>query len=546
MHFDESFDFVIVGSGAGSVPAALAAKRRGATSVILEKQSLFGGSTAYSGGVAWIPNSPLHGQTDSEGAARTYLDALLADDRSKASPRAKREMFLRKGPQAIRFLMDEGLRFILVLWPDYYPHLPGGHATGRSLMCELFDINELGPWKDRLGYFHGFPRLPVNSWEFVNLTLAKCTWRGRLAALRLAGRITMDRITGRQRVGSGNALQGRMLQAALKADIPIRLNHAMMDLMTEGGQVVGVRVSGPEGERTIRARRGVLLDTGGFSHNKAMREHYQPEPASVEWTQANPGDTGEAISAAQALGADVDLMNEAWWTPGSLLPDGSYGGFHVPGESGKPHIIIVDRSGRRIGDESGAYMEFGQRMYARGAVPSFAILESRALARYSWGPVRMEAMIGKFIDNGYLKHGDSLEELAAACGIDAEGLKAEVARFNGFVDQGVDEDFGRGSNAFGRHMGDPTYRPNPSLGKIERGPFYAVEIWPMDVGTSGGLVTDEYARVLRADGSVIQGLYATGNATAPVVGACYPGAGASIGASIAFGYVAAEHALGAR
>jgi 3-oxosteroid 1-dehydrogenase len=545
MDFDEIFDFVIIGSGAGSVPAALATKASGGSAVIVEKLDKFGGSTAYSGGVVWIPNSPLHGATDSEEDGRRYLDALIPGDGGKASPRAKREMFLKQGPEAIRFLIGQGIKFILVHWPDYYPQLPGGHATGRSLMCELFDINELGDWKDKLGFFYGFPRLPVNSWEFVNLTLAKRTWKGRFAALRLGGRMAMDRLTGRQRAGSGNALQGRMLQAALKADIPIRLATAMTGLVEEGDRITGVHVTGPGGSRTIGARRGVLLDTGGFSHNLAMREIYQPKPASIAWTQANPGDTGEAIGMAQALGADVDLMNEAWWTPGSLLPDGSYGGFHVPGESGKPHIIIVDKDGKRIGDESGAYMEFGQRMFARGAVPAFAIIESRALSHYSWGPIMVGKSVDPFIANGYLRRATTIEGLASLCGINPTGLAAEVARFNRFAETGIDEDFRRGSTIYGRHMGDPTNKPNPSLGKIERGPFYAVTIWPMDVGTSGGVVTDEYARVLRQDGSPITGLYATGNATAPVVGASYPGAGASIGGSIAFGYVAARHALGA-
>lgn len=260
---------------------------------------------------------------------------------------------------------------------------------------------------------------------------------------------------------------------------------------------------------------------------------------------ANPGDTGEAIQMAQKLGADIDLMREAWWTPGSLLPNGRYAGFHVPGEAGKPHIVIVDKHGRRVGNEGGAYMEFGQKMFATGAVPAFAILESRALEYYTWGPLRTASSIQTFVDNGYLKRADSLRELAVQCNIDPAGLEAEIAKFNGFAEKGVDSDFGRGGNALSRLMGDPRVKPNPALGKIERPPFYAVTIWPMDVGTSGGLVTDEYARVLRVDGSVIPGLYASGNATAPVVGPCYPGAGASIGAGITFGYVAARHALGA-
>ena len=545
MQYDEGFDFVIVGSGAASVPAALAAQSLGRSTLIVEKQKLFGGSTAFSGGVVWIPNSPLHGANDTEEAGRTYLEALIGPNGGKASPPAKRENFLKKGPESIKFLLDQGVRFIWVHWPDYYSSAPGGHEYGRSLMCELFDLNELGDWKDKVGSFYGFPPMPVNSWEFVNLTLAKRTWKGRAAALRLAWRMAVDKITGKRRVGSGNALQGRMLQVALRNKIPIRLETAMTGLIEEDGRVSGVTVSGPGGDSRIEARHGVLLDTGGFSHNLAMRQAHQPAPASVAWTMANPGDTGEAIQMAQQLGADVDLMREAWWTPGSLMPDGRYAGFHVPGESGKPHIIIVDKHGRRVGNEAGAYMEFGQKMFAAGAVPSFAILESRALEYYTWGPVRAASTIQTFIDNGYLKRADTLRALAQQCGIDPAGLEAEVAKFNGFAHLGIDSDFSRGSSAHNRLMGDPRVKPNPSLGKIEQAPFYAVTIWPMDVGTSGGLVTDEFARVLRADGSVIAGLYAAGNATAPVVGPCYPGAGASIGGAIAFGYVAARHALGA-
>lgn len=544
--FDESYDLVVIGSGAASVTAAVTAKDRGASAVILEKQSLFGGSTAYSGGVLWIPNSPLHGSDDSHEAARTYLDAVIdyAGNPGKSSPVAKREMFLRQGPEAVRFMMDKGVKFIRVFWPDYYSDFPGGHKYGRALMCELFDLNELGEWKDKVGFFYGFPKLPVNSWEFVNLTLAKRTWKGKMAAFGLAARMLKDRLTGSQTVGSGNAVQGRMLQVALREGIPIRLSTEVTDLIVENGRVAGVRVKTPNGEKTIEAKRAVLLNAGGFSHNLPMRQKYQPAPASTSWTMSNPGDTGDAIQMAQKLGAAVDVMEEAWWTPGSLMPDGRYAGFHVPGESGKPHIIIVGPKGRRIGNEAGSYMEFGQKMFAAGAVPSWAIFDTRMIEKYTWGPIRPGTRIQDFIDSGYLKKSDTLADLARQCGIDSNALEQEVVRFNGFAAAGVDADFSRGASFHNRAFGDPTNKPNPSLGSIEKPPFYAVEIWPMDVGTSGGLVTDEYARVLREDGAPIPGLYAAGNVTAPVVGRSYPGAGASIGGAVAFGHVAAKHALG--
>ena len=289
----------------------------------------------------------------------------------------------------------------------------------------------------------------------------------------------------------------------------------------------------------------MLLNAGGFSRNLEMRQKYQPQPASTDWTMVNPGDTGDVMRMAMDLGADVDCMEEAWWTPGSLLPDGKYGGFHVPGESGKPHVVIVGPDGKRVGNEAGAYMEFGQRMYAAGAVPSWAVFESRMLKNYSWGPLLPGKSVKPWIENGYLTTADTIGELAQKCGIDAAGLEAEIARFNLFAERGVDEDFGRGASYHNQAMGDPGNKPNPSLGKIERAPFYAVKIWPLDVGTSGGLVTDEHARVIKTDGAPIPGLYAAGNITAPVVGHTYPGAGASIGGGIAFGYVAARHAVGA-
>ena len=543
MENGEAYDFVIIGSGCASVTAALAAKALGASVAIVEKQALWGGSTAYSGGIAWIPNNPLL-DDDSEEAGRTYLNHMVGEP-SKASPIAKREMFLKQGPAAVQFLLDQGVKLIRVPWPDYYSDAPGGHKIGRTVSAALFDLRELGDWQDRVGYFYGFPRMPVGSWEFVDLTLAKTTWKGKVAGARLAFNILKDKLTGARRVGSGNAVQGRFLKAALDAQIPLLMETELTGLEVVGGRVTGVRVRDTRGERVIAANRGVLLNAGGFSRNPEMRLKYQPQPNTGQWTMVNPGDTGDAMQMAMALGADTDCMEEAWWTPGSLLPDGKYGGFHVPGESGKPHVIIVGPDGRRVGNEAGAYMEFGQRMYARGAVPSWAILESRFLKDYSWGPLLPGKPRKPLIESGYLTVADTIEELARKIGIDVEGFQAEIARFNGFAEKGIDEDFQRGASHHNRSMGDPGHKPNPSLGKIEKGPFYAVKIWPLDVGTSGGLVTDEYARVLKEDGSIIPGLYASGNITAPVVGGTYPGAGASIGGGIAFGYVAARHALGA-
>ncbi|MDG2004092.1 MAG: FAD-binding protein, partial [Novosphingobium sp.] len=463
MESGEAYDFVIIGSGCASVTAALAAKSLGASCAIIEKQALFGGSTAYSGGIAWIPNNPLL-DDDTEEASRTYLNHMVGEP-SKASPIAKREMFLKEGPASVQFLLDQGVNLIRVPWPDYYSDAPGGHKIGRTVSAAIFDLRELGDWQDRVGFFYGFPRMPVGSWEFVDLTLAKTTWKGKKAALKLAFNIMKDKLTGARRVGSGNAVQGRFLKAALDAEIPLLMETELAGLEVEGGKVTGVRVRDGNGERVITANRGVLLNAGGFSRNPEMRKKYQPQPNTGEWTMVNPGDTGDVMQMAMALGADLDCMEEAWWTPGSLLPDGTYGGFHVPGESGKPHVIIVGSDGKRVGNEAGAYMEFGQKMYAAGAVPSWAILDSRCLRDYSWGPILQGKSKKPWIENGYLLATDTIEERAQKTGIDAAGLKTEVERFNGFAEAGVDEDFQRGASHHNKEMGDPGHKPNPSLGK---------------------------------------------------------------------------------
>jgi 3-oxosteroid 1-dehydrogenase len=318
-----------------------------------------------------------------------------------------------------------------------------------------------------------------------------------------------------------------------------------VDLVVESGEVVGVEAE-REGRRTrIRARAGVLLNSGGFSHNPAMRQKYGPAPASVDWTSANDGDTGEVIEAAMRHGAAVDLMEEAWWIPSSILPDGTPQ-FAVY-ERAKPHCMIVDASGSRFVNEAASYMEVGQAMYARhreaGAVPSWFIMDSRHRSRYLFGMTPGGVTPRKWISSGYMKKAGTLEELAAQCGIDADGLRRTVDRFNASAAHGKDPDFHKGERAYDRYYGDYRVRPNPCVAPVSKGPFYAVALYPGDVGTAGGLLTDEHARVLREGGEPIPGLYATGNCTASVMGRTYPGAGASIAASFVFGWLATHHMI---
>jgi 3-oxosteroid 1-dehydrogenase len=542
--WDESADFVIIGSGGGSLCAAMAIVDAGRKPLILEKTDKVGGSTAMSGGVLWVPNHPLQkdaGVEDSYEKAKSYLDASVGDVGPSTSP-ARKEMFLRMGPKMVDYLRGKGLKFLRAEgWSDYHDELPGGCARSRSLTMEVFDANRLGPeWSAKLR--RGPFDIPVRNIEGRRLQLMKRNLDGKLAAVRLGFRLIRKKLLGQQLVGMGAAIQGRMLEAALAHGVDIRLDSPVEELIEENGRVVGVRVSHGRQIRHIEAREGVLINAGGFARNAEMRRRYGPQPSSADWTNANPGDTGEMIEIAKTHGAATDLMDQAVWLVTSLQPNGSRA-FHVL-DIAKPHCIIVDKDGQRFLNEGQSYMRNGQAIYAHGAVPAYAILDARHREWYPWGVTPGGKPPQDWLDSGYMKQADTLEGIAAQCGIDPAGLKATAARFNGFCKTGKDLDFQRGDRAYDRVFADPSVKPNPALGPIERAPFYAVEVFPGDVGTYGGLVTDEYARVLREDGSIIPGLYATGNSTASVTGKTYPGAGASIAASFVFGWVAARHATG--
>jgi 3-oxosteroid 1-dehydrogenase len=458
-----------------------------------------------------------------------------------ASSPERKDAFLRHGPEMVGYLRRKGLQFRRCEgWSDYYDEKPGGCARSRSLAMELFDARELGEWNAKLR--RGPFDIPVRWPESRQAMLAKRTPEGLLGALRLGFRMAGMKLSGKQLVGMGAAIQGRMLQAALREGVDIRLETPVRELVEEGGRIVGVIAESGGKVRRIQARDGVLINAGGFARNADMRRKYGPQPSSVDWTNANPGDTGEVLEAAMAHGAASDLMDQAVWLVTSVTPQG-FRAFHVL-DLAKPHLIMVDQAGERFTNESGSYMENGQRMYARGAVPAWVIMEARHRERYPWAG----AMGGKtpeaWFAEGYMKAAPTIEALAVACGIDPQALRRTVDRFNDYARTGRDLDFKRGDRAYDRVFGDPSVKPNPCLGALEKAPFYAVRVYPGDVGTFGGLLTDEHARVLRADGGAIPGLWATGNSTASVMGRCYPGAGASIAASFVFGYVAAHDAAG--
>ncbi len=539
-------DVVVVGSG-GGLCGAVTAAANGLETLVIEKEARLGGSTAISGGVLWLPNNPLmqaEGVADSFDEAMAYFDTVVGDA-GPASSEARRTAYITEGANMVRFLQDLGLTFVRCDgYSDYYAGVrgvEGGKARGRSIEATIFDGKELGPWLAKMP--PSMAPVIVMTGEVAKLGLVRRSLTGVRVAGRVARRTAGARLKGETRLSNGAALIGQTLRAAIQHEVGIWTETGVDDLLVEDGRVAGVVATRNGRTVRIRARHAVLLSSGGFARNAEMRKKYSKQPNAAEWTIANPGDTGEVIEAAMRHGAAVDLMDDAWWVPASVTPDGTPS-LHI-GERSKPGSIIVDRDGRRYFNEAVSYMEAGRLMYAHNqdgrAIPSWLILDQRHRNRYLFAFQPPGITPKEWIASGYMKKADTLQELARQCGVDADSLEATVERFNSFARSGTDPDFHRGEGAHECYQGDFTNKPNASVGPLDKPPFYAVALYPGDVGTSGGLLSDEYARVLDTDHRPIPGLYATGNCTASVMGRTYPGAGASIGASFVFAYVAMKH-----
>lgn len=543
------FDVVVVGSGGGGMVAALAAADAGASVVVLEKRDLIGGSTAMSGGVVWVPANPLmaaEGVDDSYDAAMTHFEAVVGDVGPCSSPE-RREAFLRSGPEMISFLTRKGVRFERCEgYSDYYSDEPGGSARGRAVEPRPWDGRELGDLLPKLqpGLAAGVG-LAVKTNEVRTLAHWNRSPGAFVTATRVVLRTALAKLRRKRLLTNGAALIGEMLAIARDGGVQVWTGCPITDLVIQQGRVVGVVAERDGATVRIRARRGVILAAGGFAHNAAMREANAPgRRVQPRWSIANPGDTGDAMQTAIALGAQADLMDEAWWLP--TPRGGKFGQSTLVDARFRPGAIFVDASGRRFVNEANSYMEIGRAMYERDhevqAVPCWLVFDDGYRRRYSHGLSRPGRFPQGLLDSGTLRRADTLGELAEACGIDPGGLVSQVEEFNRGARSGSDPEFGRGATAYNRTMGDPGHRPNPSIGPLERAPFYAVEVVPSDIGTCGGLLTDADGRVLTGAAEPIEGLYATGNITATVVGRHYLGPGASIANTMVFGYRAALHA----
>jgi 3-oxosteroid 1-dehydrogenase len=549
------FDVVVVGSGAGGMLAACRAADRGLSVVVIEKSEVYGGTSAVSGGGIWIPcNHHIAelGATDTREAARTYLDActkgLTASDRLDA--------YLDVAPEMLRYVeANTPVRYeSLPKYADYFQHLPGSMPGYRALDPLPVDGASLGAEFARLrlpspGTLIG-GRVAVTSKE-AHVLLSKAPGYIGLA-LKQFGRYWFDwraRFHSRRdrRLTLGNALVGGLRRALLDRNVPLWLNSPMRELLETDGRVTGVVIE-YGGQRAL-AKRGVILAAGGFERNQAMRERFLPRPTQAQWSATPPHNTGDAIAAGMQLGARVALMEHVWGAP-TVHVDHEEKQRALFVERNLPGCVVVNGLGKRFVNEAAPYSEFVPAMYRDHAqtgvsVPAWMVFDARFRHQYPCGPIMPGAMMpDSRIPAPFrplLYKAESLDALAAQIGVDAQGLRDTVAKMNRYAANGVDEEFGKGGNAFDIYYGDPNVKPNPCLAPLETGPFYAVRIDAGDIGTKGGLLTDASARVLREDGSPIAGLYAIGNTSASMMGASYPGAGSTLGPAMTFGYIAANH-----
>lgn len=549
-------DVLVVGSGAGAMTAALRAASAGANVLMVEKANKYGGTSATSGGGLWIPCNHLMPSVaidDSREHALEYLRKLCGDDVASDNI----ESFVDNGPRMLQWLESNShVRYMAMEhYADYYQELDGAAPGGRSIDPLPYRAQELGD--DFLNMQDNHVQTKVmGMMGYTNIEgailLSKSPGWFKLV-LKLAFDYFSD-IPGRlksrksRRLTMGNALIGRLRRSLQDHKVPLWLNSPARSLIIEDGRVCGALVERQGQPVQVRAK-AVILGSGGFEFNQALRERYLPAPTKTQWSSANPNNTGDMLLAGLEAGAATHLMDEAWWGPSINLP-GEDRSRQLFTERSMPGCIMVNRAGQRFFNESVAYTTAVQAMQKNDNTPAYVVFDSRYHREYPFGPLLPGAMHLNWLQpprfRNILTSAASIDELASALDIDRAGLKATIERFNRFAAQGKDEDFNRGENAYDLLYGDVRIQPNPCLAPIQEGPFYAMEVFPGDIGTKGGLLTNAHAQVLNETGDVIAGLYAIGNTAASVTGRYYPGAGATLGPAMTFGFIAAEHCLNVR
>lgn len=559
---DREVDLLVAGAGAGGMTVALIAALEGLDVLLVEKSQQVGGTASTSAGTLWIPGnrqSREAGYHDSAEAADVYMRALAGN----AGDPVLRAAYLATGPDAIDYLMARtDVQFVACgKHPDYQSQLPGAAVYGRAIVPRMFDGRLLGRDFARvrppIPEFMVFGGMMVGKDDIPRLigrfrSLGNFTYSARLFFRYLADRLSHSRGT---RVVMGNALVARFYSSLRKAGVPITFGASVKELLRGPEGVTGAVIE-EEGGRQVRvkARRGVVLATGGYAHNPAFRAAFMAKPVP-QYSLAASGDTGDGIALGQGAGARIvpgEHGTGAFWTPVSRLrrKDGTQGLFpHLSLDRAKPGLIAVNKAGRRFVDEGASYHDFVEAMFEENrttpAVPAYLVCEAEFVRKYGLGAIHPgTTSLKPFVQSGYIALAPTLEDLARRIGVDAATLKATVARHNGFADTGVDEDFGKGSRELSRFNGDAANTPNPCLAPIVKGPFCAVEVWPAEIACSTGLSTDADARVIGDDGAPIAGLYACGNDMASIMAGTYPGPGTTLGPAIVFAYRAAMRAAG--
>jgi 3-oxosteroid 1-dehydrogenase len=561
--WDYSFDVVVVGSGNGGQTAALCSYEMGTPDVlIIEKSNLYGGTSSISGGGVWIPGNryaQAAGAEDSVDKARTYLRQLITEEEV---PEYQLDAFLENGPKMVDFLHERTrVRYeSLAHYPDYYTDLEGAMLGHRSMEPETINADELGEEWRRLRRTH--PMMHLGG--LIGITQVEAGiligqmpgwWK---TALKMVFKYLFDipwRLKDKfdRRLATGCAGVARLRLSLQDRDIPLWLNTSMTKVVDEEGKVLGVEVTRDGKPLRIQARKGVVLAAGGFEHNQEMREQYLPQPTDHRWSAGTLDNTGDAILEGIRLGAKMHRLDEAWWcntisVPGEEIPRLSIM------EKSYPGSFVVNPAGRRFSNESQNYMAFQQETFKvhseeNPCNPSWQIFDATFRARYFVGPLFNSrfrpdwALPARYEEEGFFARADTVAELARKINVDVAGLEETVKKMNEYAAIGEDLDFHRGDSAYDKYYGDPRSQPNPCLAAVDTAPYYAIRVDPGDFGTQGGMVITANAEVMHEDGSIIEGLYAVGNCSAPTL-PCYPGPGSTLGPSMTFAYQAAKAITG--
>lgn len=550
-------DLLVIGSGAAGMCAAITAKLSGLNVILIEKSDKIGGTTALSGGGTWIPlnhQAKALGVKDTLEQAKLYLDNVIGDD----SPQKLRDQFLKHGPIMLKYLEEHTeVKFSGRLYsPDYLPDYVGAGTGGRALDPLEFDGRLLGKnfenLKSPLPEFLVFDGMMVNKMDIDLLLRAKTSIDGFMHAAKMVMRFGLDRLRGYSRgtrLVLGNALAARLYKSMLDLNIEIHTETVLSELIQNtNGDVIGARCHRHGKTIEYHAKKGVVLATGGFPNNLSMRKQYLPSPTEL-WSAGNPLNTGDGIQAGQHIGGVMGQnVNNAFYSPISQRKrkDGTTANFpHLMLDRYKPGIIMLNAEGQRFVNEANSYHDCGAAQYKHNAVPGWIICDHHALTKYGLGLVRPNPSaqeLNVLLQENYLIRAHSIAEFATALSIDENTLAQTLNKYNEDARSGTDTVFNKGGNIYNTYLGDANHPTHPCLAPVEQAPYYAVKIFPGDIGTSAGLVTDEFARVLQQDKTVIQGLYAVGNDMNSIMGGHYPGPGITLGPGLTFGYIAAKHA----